>query len=116
MLGAAQADPLGPEAAGVGRVGTGVGVGPHLELALADLVGPSQHGGELGWRLGRRQRDLTEDDLAARAVDGDERSLLDRDPPDREAVAVDANRLRAHDRGLAPTAGDHRGVADQAAP
>ena len=42
VLGAAQADALGAELAGVGGVGTVVGVGPHGELALADLVGPAR--------------------------------------------------------------------------
>ena len=46
MLGAAQADALGPEVARVGRVLTGVGVGPHGQMALADLVGPREDGGE----------------------------------------------------------------------
>ena len=42
VLGAAQADALGAELAGVGGVGAVVGVGPHGELALADLVGPAE--------------------------------------------------------------------------
>ena len=54
VLGAAQADALGAELAGVGRVGTVVGVGPHAELALADLVGPPEDDVELGRRLGLR--------------------------------------------------------------
>ena len=48
VLGAAQADALGPEVARVGRVLTGVGVGPHGQMALADLVGPREDGGERG--------------------------------------------------------------------
>ena len=47
VLGPAQPDPLGPEAAGVGRVGTVVGVGPHGQRALADLVGPAEDDVEL---------------------------------------------------------------------
>ena len=56
VLGPAQPDALGAEPAGVGRVGPVVGVGPHGQLALADLVGPLQDGVELGRRLGRGQR------------------------------------------------------------
>ena len=47
VLGPAQADPLGPEAAGVGGVGPVVGVGPHPEVAGPDLVGPAEDGVEL---------------------------------------------------------------------
>ena len=56
VLGAAQADALGAEAAGVGGIGAVVGVGPHRQLALADLVGPAEDRLELGRRLGRAQR------------------------------------------------------------
>ena len=54
VLGAAQADPVGPQAAGVGRVVAVVGVGPHPEVAGPDLVGPGQQHVELGRRVGRR--------------------------------------------------------------
>ena len=72
VLGAAQADPLGAEVAGVGGVVAGVGVGPHGQLALADGVGPRQHGVEGGGRLGRRERHLAGHDNA--------RSPVERDP------------------------------------
>ena len=41
VLGAAQADALRAELAGDGRVGAGVGVGAHADLALADRRRPS---------------------------------------------------------------------------
>ena len=65
VLGPAQPDALGAELAGVLGVGTVVGVGPHRELALADLVGPVEHDVELGRRLGGGKLQLAEHDLAA---------------------------------------------------
>ena len=71
VLGAAQSDALGPELAGVGGVVTGVGVGPHGQVALADLVGPREHGVERGRRLGCGERHLTGDHDARAAIEGD---------------------------------------------
>ena len=56
VLGATQADALSSVFAGLGCVFASVGVGPHLHLALAYLVGPLQDRKELTWRLGGGQR------------------------------------------------------------
>ncbi len=72
VLGAAQPDALGAEAAGVVGVLAGVGVGAHAELALAHRVGPFQDRRELGGRFGRGELHRPEHDLARRAVDGDD--------------------------------------------
>ena len=115
VLGPAQADALGTELAGVGRVGTVVGVGPHRELPLADAVGPAEDHVELLRRLARRQRDLAEHDLAGGAVDRQDITLADGDPGDGEALTRDADLLRPDDRRLPPAAGHHRRMADEPA-
>ena len=113
VLGAAQADALGAELAGVGGVLAGVGVGAHAELALADLVGPLEDGVELGRRLGGLELHLAQHDLAAGAVEADDVAFLDDDVADAELLALDLDGLGAHDGGRAPAAGDHGGVADR---
>ena len=105
VLGAAQADALGAELAGVGGVGAVVGVGPHGELALADLVGPAEDDVELGRRLRRAQRDLAEHDLAGRAVERDHVALAHRHVAGRERLARDLDRLGAAPRPACPSRG-----------
>jgi hypothetical protein len=134
VLGAAQADPLGAEAAGPQRVLGVVGVGPHPQPALAvgeghDAVhGLDQFVGVLGARVhpalevlhdrGRHDRDLAQVDLAGGAVDGDDVALLDHVPAGDghpAALGVDLQFLRAADTGLAHAAGDHGRVGGLAA-
>ena len=79
VLRAAQADAFRTEAAGVGGVLAGVGVGAHAHLALADLIGPLQDRGELLRRLAGFQLHLAEDHLAGGAVEGDDVAFLDHD-------------------------------------
>ena len=115
MLGATQPDALGAEAAGVGGVFAGVGVGAHAELAAADLVGPAEDHVELGRRLGGRHLHLAEHDLTARPVDGDHVAFLDDDVADGELLADDLDRFGTHDGRGPPTTRHHRGMADEAA-
>ena len=77
VLGAAQPDALGAEAAGGGGVLAGVGVGPDAELAAPHGVGPRQDGVELRRWLGGGQRMAPEHDLAGRAVERDDVALVD---------------------------------------
>ena len=116
VLGAAQADALGAEVARVLGVGAVVGVGPHRELALADLVGPPQHLIELRRRRAGAELDLAEHDLAGGAVDREDIALAHAHVPHCKAVAADPDLLGADDRRLAPPAGDDRSVAHQPAP
>ena len=75
VLGAAQADALGAELAGVGGVLAGVGVGAHASLPLRTASAQLEDRGELGRRLGgRRELDRAEDDLAGGAVERDDQS------------------------------------------
>ena len=115
VLGAAQADPLGAQAAGVGGVVAGVGVGPHGQVALADVVGPRQHGVERGGGLGRGERHLPGHHDAGPAVEGDPVPLVERDVARRHVVVAQAQHLGADHGRLAPAPGHDRGVADQAA-
>src|SRR5204863_9579417 len=111
----AQPDALRSEAAGVGGIGPGVGVRPHAHASPADLVGPSEDGGELRRRSRRRQGDLTEDDLSAGAVEGDRVALGHGHTANGEPGARDSYAFGADDGGLAPPTGHHGGVADQPA-
>ena len=77
VLGAAQPDPLRPEASGVGRVGTVVGVGPHGQMPLADLVGPTEDHVELWRRFGRTQFGLAQHHPPGAAVDRDHVALVE---------------------------------------
>ncbi len=116
MLGAAQADALGPEGAGPGGVDPGVGVGPHIEVPRPDLVGPRQDGAEgLGHRT-HAQGHGTEHHVAGAAVEGDDVALVHGHVPDRERGAGDPDLLGAADRRLAPAPGHHGGVTDESAP
>ena len=115
VLGAAQPDALGAEAAGVGRVLPGVGVGAHTELAAAHGVGPRQDGVELGGRFGRRERHRTEHHVAGRAVERDDVALVDGHVAGGEGTAGDLDRLRTDDGRGTPAPGDDGGVADEPA-
>ena len=116
MLGAAQADPLGTVTAGVGRVGSGVGVGPHPEVAGPDPIGPSEDRLELGRRLPLGHRDLAQHDGPVGAVHRDPVALGDHGVPHRERRSRDPQGLGAHHGRLPPTPGDDGGMAHQPAP
>ena len=115
VLGAAQADALGAELAGLGGVGRGVGVGADLQLAA--LVGPAHQRGEVAGHGRGDGRHLADHHVAGRAVDGDELAGLHRLAGDGDGLArlVDLHRLAADDARLAPAAGDHGRVARLAA-
>ncbi len=116
VLGAAEADPLGAEPAGVGRVLAVVGVGPHAQVPLADLVGPRQERLELGGWVGLDEIHLPLDHGAQGAVEREPLPLGHHHAPHREVVGGDAQGLGPDHGRLAPTPGHHRGVAHQAAP
>ncbi len=116
VLGTAQADALGTEPTGVRGVGPVVGVGTHGELALADLVGPSEQLVELGRRLRLGERSSAEDDLTGRAVEGDEVAFAHDDLADSEAVPADSQGLGADNRGDAPSTSHDRGMAHEPSP
>src|SRR5439155_2928864 len=115
VLRAAQADALGTEVACLLGVRARVGVGPHRELALADLVGPPEDRVELLGALAGLEVELPYDNLTGRAVDRERVALLDRGAVDGERLALDLDLLGAHDRRLAPAAGHDGRVADEAA-
>ncbi len=108
VLGAAQTDALGAELARVGGVVAGVGVGPDVEMALADVVGPREHGVEGGGRLGRGQRHLAGDDDAGAAVERDPVTLEQRDVARGHLAVAEAQDLGAHDGRLAPARAPRR--------
>src|SRR6185437_5516709 len=100
---------------GVGGVVAVVGVGPNVEVAGPDGVGPSEEGVELGRRVGRGEGDLAGDDGAAGAVEGQPVAFGDGDVADGDLAVTEAEGFGADHGGLAPAAGDDRRVADQAA-
>ena len=115
VLGAAQADPLGAELAGLDGVGGRVGVGADLEGP--GLVRPRHQLGEVARDRRVDGRDLADHDVAGGAVDGHEIADLDDLAIDVELALhlVDGDRVAADDAGLAPAAGDDRRVAGLAA-
>jgi hypothetical protein len=92
VLGAAQADALGAEAAGALGVARVVGVGPHAQAA--DLVGPLEQRAQvlLALEVGIVGGELTEEDLAGAAVDRDPLPLVHGDGAlgalDRQSAAA----------------------------
>ncbi len=134
VLGAAQADALGTHTAGPGGVLGGVGVGAHVHTTggvdvvhhpvdgTHEVVGLVGGGVDLALEVanhrGVHDRNLTEVDPAAGAVDGDDVALLDhltvrcRQAP---VLGVDVQLLGTTDAGLAHAAGDDGGVRGLAA-
>ena len=117
VLGAAEADPLGAELAGLLSVARVVAVGPHLQPP--DLVGPAEEGLQIGLRgeLRVASGDLAGEHLAGGAVDGDRIALLDHLIPGAHLaeLVVDPQLAGTGHAGLAHRAGHHRGVAGGAA-
>ena len=115
VLGAAQADAFGAEAARGARVERRLGVGAHLHPAHP--VGPCHQRRELAGHLRLDHRHRADQHLAGRAVDGDDVALLQGDAAGLHRLrrVVDADRAGAGDAGLAHAARDDRRVRSHAA-
>ncbi len=74
MLGAAQADALGPEGQRHAAVGLGFGIGAHLHPAVT--VGPFHQRAEIARHFGFDGGDLARHHLPRRAIDGDDIAFL----------------------------------------
>ena len=96
VLGAAQADSLGPELTGAPRVLGGVGVGPYPQAP--GLVGPLQHLFEVCVDLGLDQRHVVDGHLALGPVDRDRVALVQ-----ARSVADTVRALRSITSAWAPT-------------
>ena len=107
--------PSAPSLHAVGGIVPRVGVGPHGEVALADLVGPRQDGVEGGRGLGGGERDLAGHDDPGAAVKRHPVALVERDVVRRHLVVAQAQHLGPHHGRLAPAPRHHGGMADQAA-
>jgi hypothetical protein len=107
VLGAAEADPLGAEAAGDLGIVRRVGVG--ADLHPADLVGPPHQAVEVLGQLRLDRGHAALDHPARRAVERDPVALADRLAARREAAVrlVDRDLGRADDAALAHAARDH---------
>ena len=116
MLGAAQADALGPQFPGFGGILGGFGVGAHPQAAV--LVGPGQQGLEVIAGTGLGLGNIAQHDLAGGAVQGDDIAA-----PDDHAVGggggafgvVDADVAATGDGTHAHAPGHHRRVGGHAA-
>ena len=115
MLGAAQADTLGAELAGHGRVAGRVGVGAHADCPV--LVRPLHDLCERAAQLRMDRRDLAEHDLAGGAVQTDVVAGIDGLSGYGELLpgVVDMNVAATGHAALAHTAGDDGGVTGHAA-
>ena len=99
VLGAAEPDALGTEAARHVGVVRQVGVGPHLHATEA--VSPLEDGVERATRLGSDDRDRADHHLAGRAVDRDDVALVDHRTVHVDDAALDVDR-RARSRHTPP--------------
>jgi len=115
VLRAAEPDPLRAVVAGDLRVARVVGIRPDAEASAG--IGPDQQLIEVlvDGRLDHRHR--AENDLARRAVDGEQVAFFDLHAIDSEdaLLEVDLQALGARDAGLAHAARDHGRVAGFAA-
>ncbi len=116
VLGAGEADALGTEPPSRGRVGTGVGVRPHLEAT--EVVGPVEDLGQRPAGLGLDHRHLAQRHPARGAVDRDHVARLDRGPVHLEPAGshVDAKVRCTDDRGLPHSPSHDGGMAHQPTP
>jgi hypothetical protein len=116
VLGAAQADALGAELAGGLGVQRGLGVG--ADLHAAHRVGPFHQGGEVAGQLGLDHLGRADQDLAGRAVDGDDLAGLELAAahPEQGFLGEDRHVAGARDAGPAHAARHDGGVAGHAAP
>ena len=115
VLGAAQADALGAQLAGLLRVGGGVGVG--ADLQGAELVGPAHDGAEVAGDLRVHGLDQAVVDVAGGAVDGDAVALVVGLARQGELLVllVHGDVAAAGDAALAHAAGNDGRVAGHAA-
>ena len=119
VLRAAEADALGAELAGLGRVLGSVGVGAHAEAA--GVVAPGHQAREVVGQLGVGEGHGAEHDLAGGAVQGDDVAATDGEVAapglDAEGAGgvVDLEIAAAGHAALAPAARDDGGVGGHAA-
>ncbi len=116
VLGAAQADALGPELAGDRGVVGGVGIGADLEPAV--LVDPFHEQAEVSGELGLDRGNGALHDLAGGAVEGNDVALLDHFAVlvgKLLGLVVDLDVAAARDAALAHAAGDDGCVGGHAA-
>ena len=113
VLGAAEANALGAEAASALCVSRVVSVGP--DLKASNLVSPAQQGDEVGllFELGEDCGDLAEVDLASRTVQGNPVPFRDGDVAHGHLALgqVDPDIGRTHDTRDTELAGNHGGMA-----
>ena len=110
MLGAAEADTLGAQLAGLLRVGGSVGV--RSDLQSSELVGPAHDSAEVAADGSGNGSDDTVVDIAGGAVDGDKVALAERLARELELLVllVHLDVAASGDAALAHTAGDDRRV------
>ena len=110
VLGAAEADALGTELAGLGGVPGRVGVGADPEPP--EPVRPAEDRLEVLVDRGRHERDCPDDHPARAAVDREQVPLSQLDVAERHSARdrVDPEHLAARDARLPHPAGDDRGV------
>src|SRR6202012_1509786 len=115
MLGAAQPDALGAEFYSGARVVGRVAVDADAELA--DLIGPAHQRVELARQFRLHHRHPPGQNLADRAVDGDDVAGLEGARADAHGAAavIDADRTAAGYTRLAHAARHHGGVRGHAA-
>ena len=115
VFGAGQADAFGAELTGGLGVERGFGVGAYAHAA--DAVGPFHQGAEIAGEAGLDHRDGADEDLAGRAVEGDDLAGADGVAARHEGLGavIDGDGAGAGDAGAAHAAGDDGGVAGHAA-
>ena len=113
MLGAAQADALCTHGSGVLGIGTVVGVGAHVQVALANHIGPAEDDLEFLWWLARDQLGLTHHDDSGCPIERKVITLAHGHVTDREVSAGDAHSLSPNDGRLAPATCHDRGVTHE---
>ena len=115
VLGAAEADALGAQLAGLLRVARGVGVGADTQAAV--LVGPAHDAAKVAGNGGVNGRDDAVVDLAGGAVDGDEIAFVERLAAEGELLVrlVHGDVAAAGDAAGAHAAGNDRRVGGHAA-
>ena len=115
VLGPAQPDALSSELPRHAGVSFGVGVGPNLDRAERDGVGPGEQRVELRRCVGSRGDERPAVDLAAAPVDRDLVAGAQHLIADRDRVACDVHHGGTDDRRNPPSAGHDGGVTHQPA-
>ncbi len=114
VLGAAEADALGPQLQGPAGIAGCIGVGAHAQPA--GLIGPGEELLEFGRGLRVDERRLPQDDLPGGPINGEDGLLrvdlsVNREPA---VLQVDFQRFAAADTGLPRSPGHHCGMAGHA--